>query len=161
MREHGAPKSLFKEQHLLCLDHDNNSAHEHSDDDDTANTIRTKTGPVQKRSRVKVLPYPDTATLRRSSRIRTKTTSSNTTTIMMQPKTNGKDNDKITGDDVSTSSLSSLSRHAQETAHKVDWEGFKVVRRDNNAYKLLIKESIVIKAYQPSLNIIISDYEHV
>ncbi|CAF4590783.1 unnamed protein product [Rotaria socialis] len=47
---------------------------------------------------------------------------------------------------------SAISKHQYDMKHSIDWNGCQIVWSDNNSYKLLIKESLIIKAYQPSLN---------
>ncbi|CAM4848387.1 unnamed protein product [Rotaria magnacalcarata] len=51
-----------------------------------------------------------------------------------------------------TNSDSAISKHQYDMKHSIDWNGCQIVWSDNNSYKLLIKESLIIKAYQPSLN---------
>lgn len=80
-------------------------------------------------------------TLRRSSRVLKKTTTTMTTTDR---------NRRPDNEDQSTSSA--LTSHAQETGHHINWSDFKVVWQDNNPYRLLIKESLLIQAFQPELN---------
>ena len=45
-----------------------------------------------------------------------------------------------------------LNSHAQETSNHINWSDFRVVWRDKNPYWLLIKESLLIQAFQPELN---------
>ena len=52
--------------------------------------------------------------------------------------------------DVDTSS--SIAEHEETTGHHMDWRNFRIVWRDNNVYRLLIKESLIIKAHEPRLN---------
>ena len=40
----------------------------------------------------------------------------------------------------------------ESTGHQMDWKNFRVVWRDSNVYRLLIKESLVIRAHEPRLN---------
>ena len=96
-----------------------------SDEDDTAN------------------PDPTSTNLRRSSGIRnnnhvTPTNTSNTN--------NGKKREK------EKETISSLAQHAKDTGHHSHWTGFRVVWRDDNPYRLLIKESLLIQAFKPELN---------
>ncbi|CAF1663857.1 unnamed protein product [Adineta ricciae] len=96
-----------------------------SDEDDTATPDSTSTS------------------LRRSSRIRNKnhitpTNTSNTT--------NDKKREK------ETEIVSSLAQHTKDTGHHIDWTGFRVAWRDDNPYRLLIKESLLIQAFKPELN---------
>ena len=79
-------------------------------------------------------------TLRRSSRIMKKiATSKHTTTPYL-------DTDK------DQSKSSALVSHTQETGHRINWSDFRIVWQDNNPYRLLIKESLLIQAFQPELN---------
>ena len=48
--------------------------------------------------------------------------------------------------------LSSLAEHEKNTSHHIDWRNTRVLWRDNNPYRLLIKESLVIRAHEPQLN---------
>ena len=48
--------------------------------------------------------------------------------------------------------LSSLAEHEKITGHHIDWQNVRVVWRDNIGYRLLIKESLVIRAHEPQLN---------
>ena len=47
---------------------------------------------------------------------------------------------------------SSIAEHVQRTNHKMDWENFRILWRDNNTQRLMIKESLVIRAHEPRLN---------
>jgi hypothetical protein len=47
---------------------------------------------------------------------------------------------------------SAISKHQYDMNHNIDWNTCQVVWSDNNSYKLLIKESLIIQTYQPSLN---------
>ncbi len=47
---------------------------------------------------------------------------------------------------------SAVKQHEEETGHRIDWKNFHVVTQDNHPYRLLIKESLLIKAYEPELN---------
>jgi hypothetical protein len=48
--------------------------------------------------------------------------------------------------------LSALQTHGNDTRHRINWKDFRVVWRDENPYRLLIKESLLIHAYKPQLN---------
>jgi hypothetical protein len=48
--------------------------------------------------------------------------------------------------------LSFLAEHEKNTSHHIDWQNTRVLWRDNNPYRLLIKESLVIRAHEPQLN---------
>ncbi|CAF0938490.1 unnamed protein product [Rotaria sordida] len=81
--------------------------------------------------------------LRRSSRIKNKTAT--VTTAPPPPTTDDDSNDnKI--------AKSSITRHEKETGHHMDWSNFQVTWQDNHYYRLLIKESLLIKTYEPELN---------
>ena len=47
---------------------------------------------------------------------------------------------------------SSIEKHHVETNHKIDWENTKVLWPENNPRRLLIKESLMIKAYESELD---------
>ncbi|CAF1401776.1 unnamed protein product [Rotaria sp. Silwood1] len=47
---------------------------------------------------------------------------------------------------------SALAQHIMEEKHNIDWLNSKVIWNDNNPDKLLIKESLMIKAFQPKFN---------
>jgi hypothetical protein len=38
--------------------------------------------------------------------------------------------------------LSALSKHVQDTGHRINWEDFRVAWREENLYRLLIKGSL-------------------
>ena len=46
---------------------------------------------------------------------------------------------------------SSIAEHEKTTGHHMDWKSFRIVSRDNNVYRLLIKESLIIRAHEPRL----------
>ena len=48
--------------------------------------------------------------------------------------------------------LSALCKHEKDTGHHINWKDFRVVWRDENSCRLLVKESLVIQAYKPELN---------
>ena len=79
-------------------------------------------------------------TLRRSSRIMKKIATSKRTT----PPHLDTDKDQ--------SKSSALASHTQETGHHINWSDFRIVWQDENPYRLLIKESLLIQAFQPELN---------
>ncbi|CAF2999044.1 unnamed protein product [Rotaria sp. Silwood2] len=78
-------------------------------------------------------------TLRRSSRIREKEAAALSQTINNPVKK-------------TTDINSALADHQRETRHSIDWENYKILWRDNLPHRLLLKESLVIKAHQPALN---------
>ena len=90
---------------------------------------------------------------RRSSRIRNKTGA-----VVNKPS-NQDNQQQITHDTTERTKndrtdvvLSSLAKHEKNTGHRIDWENFRVLWRDNNSYRLLVKESLVIRAHEPQLN---------
>ena len=92
-------------------------------------------------------------TLRRSSRIRNKkkevvneVTNTKTDRQIEQATTNRTKNENT------NVVLSSLAEHEKNTNHHIDWRNTRVLWRDNNPYRLLIKESLVIRAHEPQLN---------
>jgi hypothetical protein len=47
---------------------------------------------------------------------------------------------------------SAIEKHRKETNHKINWENAQLIWTDSNPHKLLIKESLIIKAFEPELN---------
>jgi len=91
--------------------------------------------------------------LRRSIRIHQKNEISNSHNINPNQQ-NIDTNDTHTNNENRTNSAeTSISRYEQQTGHHMNWEGFKVVWQDSNSYKLLLKEFLVIKAYDTPLNL--------
>ncbi|CAF3457799.1 unnamed protein product [Rotaria sp. Silwood1] len=82
----------------------------------------------------------DPSELRRSSRIINKIAAT-TTTASKNDINNDKKIDK-----------SSIFQHEKDTGHRMDCSNFQVVWQDNHYYRLLFKESLLIKAYEPELN---------
>jgi len=121
--EHGAPKTTFQQQQCN---------HEEKEKDDLNNNNNNNNNVV--------------AELRRSSRLKEKaavtTTAIKTTTTTKAPLL---DHDKGIV-------LSSIKQHEKETGHHMDWSNFQVVWQDNHPYRLLIKESLLIQAFEPELN---------
>ena len=58
----------------------------------------------------------------------------------------------ITKTNDTTVVLSALAEHEKSPGHHIDWSDVRILWRDNVAYQLLIKESLVIRAYEPILN---------
>ena len=47
---------------------------------------------------------------------------------------------------------SAVKQHELNNNHKIDWYNYNIVAADNKHYRLLIKESLLISKYKPSLN---------
>lgn len=47
---------------------------------------------------------------------------------------------------------SSIKQHEKEIGHRMDWSNFRIIGQDNHRYRLLIKESLLIRAFEPELN---------
>jgi hypothetical protein len=47
---------------------------------------------------------------------------------------------------------SAVNEHVKDTGHKIDWEGVKVIGKEDNWAKRKIKEAIAIRKNKPSLN---------
>ena len=47
---------------------------------------------------------------------------------------------------------SAIKQHELYNNHKIDWYNYNIVDTDNKHYRLLIKESLLISKYKPSLN---------
>jgi len=126
--EHGAPKTTFSHQQQ-CI-------HVNNDSNDDLNN--------------------DTPELRRSSRLENKATAALiatalTTAPIIVVTTTTSTTAFIDNNDKNTIS-SSIHQHQEETGHNMNWTDFRVVCQDNHSYRLLIKESLLIKAYEPELN---------
>ena len=82
--------------------------------------------------------------LRRSSRIRNRTATLATT---VNNRNDDRQSDHTTKTRQRTKNVdnsSSISEYEESTGHQMDWENFRIVWRDSNVYRLLIKESLVI-----------------
>ncbi|CAF3647988.1 unnamed protein product [Rotaria socialis] len=77
--------------------------------------------------------------LRRSDRLKAKSTTTTTTTT-------------ITTSSVIKEITFAVQQNQIETGHQMNWDNFRIVMEDNHYYRLLIKESLLIKAYEPELN---------
>jgi hypothetical protein len=96
------------------------------------------------------LPAPTTKPKplqKRSARIVNKAIAKNSNILAM---TNASDSD--TGENKDKAILFALSKHEKDTGQHINWKDFRVVWRDENSCRLLVKESLVIQAYKPELN---------
>ena len=91
---------------------------------------------------IKPKPLP-----KRSARIANMAIAKNSNT---PATTNANDSDTDKNEDKDI--LSALRKHEKDTGHHINWKDFRVVWRDENPYRLLVKESLVIQAYKPELN---------
>jgi hypothetical protein len=151
--EHGAPKSLYAEK-LIYLDQrtTTDDQQQNNDEPQAIETNRTARQQLKKTSRIRHTPYPNPETLRRSTRIRETNATSHGPKTDSTARNTRPDQQKQNDHNQTKHSESSISRHTQQTGHQMDWENFNVVWQDNHSYPLLIKESLVIKAFEPSLN---------
>ena len=150
MHEHGAPKDTY--------DHHPGTEHKDDDDededDDVAGLVCTPNH-LSRPSRTTTVEaqQQQVPTVRRSSRIREKTqavaseTSNHTSNRQieqpaMDPPKN--ENDVVC--------RSALLEHEKNEGHHIDWPNVRILWRDNISYRLLIKESLIIRAYEPRLN---------
>jgi hypothetical protein len=153
MYEHGAPKHTFGK-------HQN-----HDDDDDEPNNNSTVTndevprGQTTRRTTTRVdHSHEQDPPLRRSSRIRNKTNAvanarANPTTDRKIEQSTGVERKKEKADTaIVSSSSSSLTEHANNTGHRIDWSRVRILWGDQIPHRLLVKESLVILAHQPRLN---------
>ena len=83
------------------------------------------------------------STLRRSDRNKNKNK-----TINYFPKTTT----DITNIALTQQTPSAVKQHENTNKHKIDWNNFNIIARDNKNYHLLIKESLLINHFKPSLN---------
>jgi hypothetical protein len=61
-------------------------------------------------------------------------------------------NKNLTVNENKANNTSAVAKHLKEKKHVIDWKNTRVVWTDNEPHKLLIKESLVIKTYEPELN---------
>ena len=47
---------------------------------------------------------------------------------------------------------SAIFDHQHATNHNIDWNNWKILRKDRHYYRLLIRETLAIQRHQPSLN---------
>ena len=47
---------------------------------------------------------------------------------------------------------SALAQHEQNEGHHIDWSNVRILWRDNISHRLLVRESLVIRAHEPRLN---------
>jgi hypothetical protein len=147
-KEHGASDSIFQEQNTHSDTNENNMNHAEQPPVQQIihNNIETTTGPIRNRHRARLTPYPDPSTIRRSARIQAQRANS-------RNDNNTNNNPHHLNTDQQKSTIkSSLAEHQKQTGHQMDWEGFKIVYHGTHKQKLLLKESLVIKAYNTSLN---------
>ena len=142
LREHGAPKDTF----------DRNPGTDESENTlDIVSSTKNKTHHNRKsrKDKIEAKQLPT----RRSSRIRNKKEA------MVNNSSNQKIEQQITHATTERTKsdnpdvvLSSLAEHEKNTGHHIDWKNVRVLWRDNISYRLLIKESLVIRAHEPPLN---------
>jgi hypothetical protein len=66
---------------------------------------------------------------------------------------NGEVNKNVTSNENNEKdNTSAVTKHQKEKNHKIDWKNTQIVWTDNEPHKLLIKESLIIKTYEPELN---------
>jgi predicted GIY-YIG superfamily endonuclease len=146
LNEHGAPKNLFDRSN-----NNNNSNVDTVEPIDSQQQVRTS----KKTSGVKPQQQQQQPPVRRSSRVRnqnetlaTTVTNDNKDRESAHVVKKRKEKERTKDDD----NPSSIAEHVQNTGHKMDWRNFRVLWRDNSNQRLLIKESLVIRAYEPRLN---------
>jgi hypothetical protein len=84
---------------------------------------------------------------KRSARIANKAIAKNSN-IPTTTNANGSDTDENKDKVI----LSAPSKHEKDTGHHINWKDSRVVWRDENSCRLLVKESSLIQAYKPELN---------
>ncbi len=110
------------------------------------NNIKTTTGPFRNSHRARQTPYPDPTTIRRSARIQAQRANS-------RNDNNTNNNPRHLNTDQQKSTINiSIAEHQKQTGHQMDWEGFKIVYQETHKQKLLLKESLVVKACNTSSN---------
>ncbi|CAM4842855.1 unnamed protein product [Rotaria magnacalcarata] len=152
--EHGAPMSLFSQKPFLPSEHTGPHDHpiQHQNQHHATNVTNEETKTTRKRKRTKTDPNTETKTIRRSSRILDQ---QNTTTREHEAITTASADKRVENAVTEPAIIISLSapfQHEKQHGHRMNWAGFKILSTDANSFKLLIQESLVIKAYAPKLN---------
>lgn len=151
LREHGAPSSLFQNDNFTSLTHAATTRNEmdHSSDNNPVDVQNHEINVTKRiKCRIKSMPYPNTKVLRSSARLQEKQKTSISTTEHTTEKNTKPEN----GRPIVPPALSAPFRHEKENNHHMNWKDFQIVWKENNPYKLLLKESLVMKAYQTPLN---------
>ena len=142
--EHGAPKDTF-----VRFNNNNNTVEDVEPIAARQQTRSSRNTTTRVKAQQQQQQQQDPA-LRRSSRTR------NRTVALATPVTNTNDvrqsfhTTTERKKDIDTSS--SIAEHEETTGHHMDWLNLRIVWRDNNVYRLLIEESLIIKAHEPRLN---------
>ncbi|CAF1041490.1 unnamed protein product [Didymodactylos carnosus] len=127
--EHGAPKCVLEPSSASA-------------------PTQSLSGPLKK-TKTGVTSYSNATNLRRFSRIANKN-KNNLTTVSNLSLSDDYDS---TSDTMTVKqNKSAISKHISDTRHKINWDGFKILFKDNNPYRLLIKESLAILSHKPKLN---------
>ncbi|CAF1027478.1 unnamed protein product [Didymodactylos carnosus] len=129
--EHGASKEEFDKFDVYPLD-----TGIEEDNSESRDRIHHS---LSKRRTKSLQTQPSTPGVTRSSRLLAKTHT------VDNPVSKAECTDEGEKD---TIKKSALAKHESETGHKIDWMNFKILWSDKNPYRLLIKESLVIKAYE-------------
>ena len=142
--EHGAPKNTFDQPN-------NNNNNSHVEREEPI-TVQQQTRPSRKTTTKEKAQQQQQPPLRRSSRIRDRAAA---LAIPVTNTNNDRQSDHTTTTKERTKNVdssSAIAEHEEKNGHHMDWKNFRIVWRDNIVYRLLIKESLVIRAYEPRLN---------
>ena len=93
----------------------------------------------------------DNPNLRRSERIKNNK-NKNINTAKTTTKETPDNNTNPQKEKMKIGTITSIKKHIVETGHNMDWKNFNVVCQKNHHFCLLIKESLLIQAFQPELN---------
>jgi hypothetical protein len=140
--EHGAPKDTFDRKTNSNVD----GVQPITVQQQTRSSRSTTTKAKAKQQQQEEPP------LRRSSRIRNRT---ETLATAVTNTNDDRQSDHMTKTKERTKNgdnSSSIAEHEESTGHQMDWKNFRIVWRDSNVYRLLIKEALVIRAHEPRLN---------
>ena len=143
LEEHGAPNRTLDRQTNI----------DESDEETATSNVQSNHNPRPGRATTTMVTNQQAPTLRWSSRTRNKkkevvneVTNTKTDRQIEQATTNRTKNENT------NVVLSSLAEYEKNTSHHIDWRNTRVLWRDNNPYRLLIKESLVIRAHETQLN---------
>lgn len=145
LREHGAPTNTFEQHSSTTNDHMSNEI--------LTNNKQTTTTTRSRKLQSTSCQQPS-QTIRRSSRIRNKQRQMDELTPNEHPIRQLEDEEKnpLTKTNNTSGVLSALAEHRNSTGHQIDWSEVRILWRDSVAYRLLIKESLIIRAHEPILN---------
>ena len=143
--EHGAPKEAFDRETNNNVDRAQPITVQQRTRSSRNTTAKVKAKQQQQQQH-------QTPPLRRSSRIQNRTATLATTVTNTNDDRQSDHTTKTKERTKNVDNSSSIAEHEETTGHHMDWRNCRIVWRDNNVCRLLIKESLIIRAHEPRLN---------